>query len=128
MSSSHQFSVMHFSLSFFDSIAQWIRHWSALPKICRSWNLQGATIPIGTNVSVGIFIPPSVIKILLLHFILGVSLGQLHSIRSMDHLMVVAFSKIFPSCPLPAGPFPFIKIICSHKESFLVRKESCLGF
>ena len=42
-------------------------------------------------VSVGIFIPPSMIKILLLHCILGVSSDQLHSIRIMDHLMAVAY-------------------------------------
>ena len=64
------------------------------PEICSSWHLQAATIPIGANVSVGIFIPPSVIKILLLHCILGVSFDQLHSIKVMDHLMVVAYYKV----------------------------------
>ena len=64
-------------------------------------------------VSVGIFIPPSVIKILLLHCILGVSLVSCIPFRSMDHLTVVDFIH-FPSCPLPTSPFSFIKIIFTH--------------
>ena len=43
--------------------AQWIR----LLGLRCSWHLQGATIPIGANVSVTLVILPSVIKIALLH-------------------------------------------------------------
>ena len=43
--------------------AQWIR----LLGLRCSWHLQGATIPIGANVSVSLVILPSVIKISLLH-------------------------------------------------------------
>ena len=38
------------------------RHCLALPKICCSWHLQGATIPIGANVSVSLSSLPPVIK------------------------------------------------------------------
>ena len=47
-----------------DSIAQWTKALPVFPEICNSWHLQGATIPIGANVRVGLVIPPSVFKAL----------------------------------------------------------------
>jgi len=52
---------MHFTLSF-DSITQWTKGLSALPKIYHSWHLQRVIIPIGSNVSVNVFVLPPVIK------------------------------------------------------------------
>jgi len=67
-----------------------------LSKIYCCWHLPRATIPIGANVSVGIFIPPSVREISLFVCILGVSSEQKHSIRIMDHSMVVFHYQNFP--------------------------------
>ena len=105
--------------------AQQIR-WSL--QTLKSWMLNWITIYSLVRVicvNVGIFIPPSMIKILLLHCILGVSLSQLHSIRSMDHLTVVACCNFFPHVlyllahfhSLRSSAVTFCLIIC--KESFL---------
>ena len=67
-------------------------------------------------VSVGIFIPPSVIKILLLHCILGVSSNQLHSIRVIDHLMAVAYYQF----SLMVFIYWPIFIHSGHLQSFFV--------
>ena len=115
-----------------DSIAQWMKALPALPEICSSWHLQGATIPIGANVRVGLFIPPSEIKIsfVAFHFRCLIQFSQLHSIRSMDHLMKGSCQS-YPSCHVPAGLVLFIKVnftvIYSHVWS-LGQQRVILGF
>ena len=118
-----------------DSIAQWTKALPTLPEICSSWHLQGATISIGANVRVGIFIPPSKIKIsfVAFHFRCLIQFSQLHSIRSMDHITEgPCFSC--SSCLVPAGPGLFIKVHQNHLQSFTVMfglffdKESFQGF
>ena len=94
-----------------DSISQWTKALPTLPEICSSWHLPGATIPIGANVRVGLFIPLSKIKISLVvfHFRNLVQFSQLHFISSMDHLMEGYFHSC-PSCCVPTGLCQFIKI------------------
>ena len=82
-----------------DSIAQWTKALSAHPKICSSWHLQGATIPIGANVRVGLFNPHSEIKISFIAFHSGclIQLDHLHYIRSIDFLTERS-CHLSPSC------------------------------
>ena len=56
------------------------RHFLTPPEICRSWHLHGATIPIGANVRVGPYSPPSVIISSFAYSFLGVSLVPLRCI------------------------------------------------
>ena len=43
------------------------RHWSALLEVKGSWHLQGATIPIGANVRVGLVALHQRIKLFAFH-------------------------------------------------------------
>ena len=56
------------------------RHCLTPLEICCSWHLHGATIPIGANVRVGPYSPPSVIISSFAYSFLGVSLVPLHRI------------------------------------------------
>ena len=81
-----------------DSIAQWI------PKICRSWHLQGATIPIGANVSVSLSILPPVIKYSLTKWSQSVKVKFCHFSESSRKIWSLGIrSRVcfhsFQSCP-----------------------------
>ena len=93
-------------------MAQWIRHWSALPNICHSWHLQGATIPIGANVRVGLISPPSEIKTLFAFHFLCVSLVSLSciSLGACHNLTERDLVTHLPLMPCPAGSVFFIKV------------------
>ena len=101
-----------------DSIVQWTKALPTLPEICSSWYLPGATIPIGANVRVSIFIPSSEIKIsfVAFHFRCLIQSSQLHSIRSMDHLTEGSYLS-YPSFHVPVGSCLFIEFIHSHLQS-----------
>ena len=111
-----------------DSIAQCTKALPTLPEIYSSWHLQGATIPIRANVRVGLFIPPSEIKIsfFAFHFRCLIQSSQLHSIRSMDHLTEGSFHS-YPSCLVPAGSGLFIKVHQNHFQSLTVNVWSFGG-
>ena len=80
------------------------KHWSALPEVWGSWHLQGATIPIGANVSVSLSSLPPVIKYALTKWFWSVKVKFCHFSESSSKIWSLGIrSRVcfhtFQSCP-----------------------------
>ena len=74
------------------------KHWSALPEVCGSWHLQGATIPIGANVSVSLYNLPPMIKCALTKWFWSVKVKFCHFSESSSKIWSLGIrSRVCPN-------------------------------
>ena len=96
------------------------RHWSALPKICRSWHLQGATIPIGANVSVSLSSLPPVIKYALTKWSQSVKVKFCHFSESSSKIWSLGIrSRV---CFHSFQNFPKVSLCHYSADSTIIQK------